>query len=358
MPHNFDLTQLTLNTVLWRNTVEEWLVAVTVALALAIVLTTIRMLVKRRLHRLAQFESVVKFPISRFVGALWTPVLWVGSVYVGSQYLTLNKKAEHTLDGLLIIALVVQGALWLSLLLDHWVQTKSEDQIKRDQAATATTLRAVGFLGRIAIWSVALLVMLDNLGVNVTALVAGLGVGGIAIALAAQNILGDLFASMSIVVDRPFVIGDFVVFDTKYKGTIEHIGLRSTRIRALTGEELIVPNSALLKANIYNHKRLQQRRVEAILGVTYNTPPTKLEKIPTLLEKIVESVPHAKFGRAHFKAFGDFALQIELVYDVTHKEYDELIKAQHQVNLKIMKEFAKQKIEFAYPTQRVLVHKA
>lgn len=356
MPHHFDITQLTLDTLFWRNPLQDWLTAFGVVLGLGIIMTLMRIVVQRRLHRLAQMELVLKFPITRFVGSLWLPVLWVVALYIGSQYVTLKKAPTHLLEGVLMVALVAQGALWLNLLLTHWIETKSADQIKRGQAGTATTLRTVGFLGRLAIGSLAALVMLDNLGVNVTALVAGLGVGGIAIALAAQNILSDLFASLSIVVDRPFVIGDYIVFDTEYKGHIEHVGLRSTRIRAISGEELIVPNSALLKANIRNYKRLHQRRVELLLGVTYSTSATKIEKIPTLLQQIIEDTPHARFERAYFKTFGDFALTIELVYDVVHKDHDMFVAAQHQVNLAIMRRFAKHKIDFAFPTQTLWVH--
>lgn len=351
MPLNFTLAQLNLNTVLWKNTLEDWLIAVGVALSLAIVMTLVRGIVNRRLHHLSQFEALVKFPVSRFIGALWTPVLWALSLYIGSQYLVLAPKAEHFVDSALIVVLTVQAALWLGLLLELWIQVKSEDQMRRDQAATATTLRAVGYIGRIAIWSVALLVMLDNLGVNVTALVAGLGVGGIAIALAAQNILGEMFASMSIVVDRPFVIGDFIAFDANNKGTIEHIGLRSTRIRAQSGEELIVPNSVLLKSNIRNYKRLNQRHVEFILGVSYKTPPATLEKIPAMLQQIIEAAPYTKFGRVHLKGLGDAALQFEVVYDFVHKDYGEYTKIQHQINMAILRTFAKNKVEFALPGQ-------
>ncbi len=170
-------------------------------------------------------------------------------------------------------------------------------------------------MGKVVLWALVLLLALDNLGVDVTALVAGLGIGGIAVALALQNVLGDLFASLSIALDKPFVIGDFIVVDT-LSGNIEHVGLKTTRIRSLSGEQIVISNTDLLHTRIRNFKRMQERRILFSIGVEYQTPAEKLEKIPGWLQDIVSSVPLARFDRAHFKSFGDFALLFEIVYYV------------------------------------------
>jgi len=204
------------------------------------------------------------------------------------------------------------------------------------------------------LWSVVLLLALDNLGMDVTALVAGLGVGGIAVALAAQNILADLFASISIVLDKPFVLGDFVVLDG-FAGSVEHVGLKTTRVRSLTGEQLIFSNTDLLGSRLRNYGRMRERRIVFSVGVTYGTSREKLDKIPGILREAVESVPKARFDRAHFKAFGPSSLDFEIVYWVTLPDYAVYMDSQQAINLRIFDRFAAEGIEFAYPTQTLYV---
>ena len=170
----------------------------------------------------------------------------------------------------------------------------------------------LGFVGRIVLWSVVLLMILDNLGVNITALVASLGIGGIAVALAVQNILGDIFASLSIALDRPFAIGDFIVVGDVL-GTVEYIGLKTTRIRSLSGEQIVFSNADLLKSRIRNYKRMTERRVVFGFGVVYQTPHDKLERIPAMVREVIEAQPKTRFDRAHFKEYGDSALAFEAV---------------------------------------------
>jgi small-conductance mechanosensitive channel len=205
---------------------------------------------------------------------------------------------------------------------------------------------------RLAVWSAALLLMLDNLGVDVTALVAGLGVGGIAVALAVQNILGDLFASLSIALDKPFVIGDFVIVGD-FMGTIERVGLTTTRIRSLSGEQLVFSNSDLLASRIRNYKRMQERRVAFSVGVTYQTSPDTLEAIPGMIRELIENQQTTRFDRAHFKAFGDSAYLFEIVYYVLDPDYNRFMDTQQAINLGICRRFAEHGIEFAYPTRTV-----
>jgi len=206
------------------------------------------------------------------------------------------------------------------------------------------------------LWSVIVLMALENVGIDITALVAGLGVGGIAVALAVQNILGDLFASLSIVLDKPFVIGDFIIIGD-YMGTVEHIGLKTTRIRSLSGEQLVFANNDLLQSRIRNFKRMYERRVVFNLGVVYQTPHEKLQKIPQIVREIIEQQHPVRFDRAHFKSFGDFSLNFEVVYWVQNPDYTVYMDIQQAINLEIYRRFAEEGIEFAYPTQSIFVEK-
>jgi len=179
-----------------------------------------------------------------------------------------------------------------------------------------------------------------------------LGVGGIAVALAVQNILGDLFASLSIVLDKPFVIGDFIVVDT-FVGTVEHIGLKTTRLRSLSGEQVIFSNTDLLGSRIRNYKRMYERRVVFTLGLVYQTPMEKVESVGKILQEIIELEPQARFDRAHFKEFGDSALVYEIVYFIKTSDFNAYMDAQQRINLAIMQRFEEQGISFAYPTRTV-----
>jgi small-conductance mechanosensitive channel len=198
------------------------------------------------------------------------------------------------------------------------------------------------------------LLALDNMGVNITGLVAGLGIGGIAVALALQNILGDLFASLSIILDKPFVIGDFIVVD-QLMGTVEHVGLKTTRIRSLSGEQVIFSNAGLLQSRIRNFKRMAERRVVFTVGVTYQTPYEKLARISALLREAVELQQGVRFDRAHFKEYGDFALVYEIVYFVTSPDYNKYMDIQQAINFEIYRRFQQEGLEFAYPTQTLFV---
>jgi small-conductance mechanosensitive channel len=195
-----------------------------------------------------------------------------------------------------------------------------------------------------------LLSMLDNLGINVTALVASLGIGGIAIALAAQNILGDLFASLTIAIDKPFVIGDFIILGQE-TGTVEHVGLKTTRLRSLSGEQIILSNNDLLQSRIHNYKRMEERRALFAIGVTYDTPAEKLELIPELIKQAVAAQTDARFDRAHFKSFGAFSLDFETVYYVRKPDYGVFMDVQQAINLQLVRSFADHSIAFAFPTQ-------
>lgn len=282
----------------------------------------------------------------------WWFLLVVG-LFVGTLHLDLPGQGHQLVQSVAGLALLLQAGLWLSTFL---TQRLERYRLKRRETdpGSAMTLGAVNFIGRIVLWSIILLLALDNLGIDVTALIAGLGVGGIAVALAVQNILGDLFASLSIVLDKPFTVGDFLIIDDLL-GSVEHVGLKTTRLRSLSGEQLVFSNSDLLASRIRNYGRMYERRVVFEIGVTYQTPRTKLETIPAILREAVEASNDTRFDRSHFKEYGAFSLNFETVYYVLTADYTRYMDIQQAVNLHIHQRFEEEGIEFAYPTQTVFV---
>lgn len=250
-----------------------------------------------------------------------------------------------------VTVLLIQAALWASALIVSSVKRITERR-KETDAAGATTLAALGFVGRMAIWCATALLIVANLDIDVTAMVAGFGIGGIAVALAAQNILGDLFASASIVLDKPFVLGDFIVVDDK-SGSIEYIGLKTTRLRSISGEQVIFSNADLLKCRIHNYKRMCHRRIVFTLGVTYDTALEKMSAIPGMVREAIEAREQVRFDRAHFASFGDSALNFEVVYYVLSPEFAVYRDIQQEINLSILRRFTDEKIEFAFPSRTI-----
>jgi small-conductance mechanosensitive channel len=269
--------------------------------------------------------------------------------YAGAATLELPARLERVLENVALVALVLQFALWATRLLSRWLAQRAEAARGTDPEA-ATTVTLLGFVGRVVVWAFALLLGLDQLGFDVTALVAGLGIGGIAVALAMQNILGDLFASAAIVLDKPFMVGDFIVVG-EHAGTVEKVGLKTTRVRSLSGEQLVFSNALLLNAQLRNFKRMNERRIAFAIGVTYETPLEKLRALPGWLKAAVEAQPKARFDRAHFKSYGDFSLNFEVVYYVLSPEFNVYMDTQQAINLTIYEKLAQEGVQFAYPTR-------
>lgn len=343
-----------LDRVIVGNSLGTWLFAAGTAAVVWVVLRVLRGVIVDRFGRLAArtattLDDVVVKIAARTHGA----VILVLAVAVGALALDLPAAAASGLRIILAAAVLFQVGVWGTELLTFEVAAYVRRRVEHDPA-TATTISVLSFLGRLLLWSFVLLLWLDNIGVNITALVAGLGIGGIAVALALQSVLGDLFAAFAIALDRPFSIGDFIVVDDLL-GTVEHIGLKTTRIRSLSGEQVAISNSNLLNSRIRNYKRMAERRIVLTIGVTYETSPDALAAIPSMLRTIVEEQERVRFDRAHFKAFGDFALIFEIVYYVLSPDYTEAMDIQQTINLAIFRRFAAAGIDFAYPTQMLHV---
>lgn len=334
------------------NPLGAWLIALAIALASAVVLLLARRFLGSRIAAYARTtETFVDDVLAECLAATRLLFIVVISLYAAAQYLTLPAKAARIIDAAAVIALLVQVALWvnrgIAVWLRHYVQTKRDTD-----AAGATTVGVLGFIGRLAVWALVVLMILDNLGVNITALVASLGIGGIAVALAVQNILSDLFASLSIALDKPFVIGDFIIVG-EVLGTVEYIGLKTTRLRSLSGEQIVLSNADLLASRIRNYRRMNERRVLFRFGVLYQTPAEKLERIPQIVREIIEREPHTRFDRAHLQGFGESSLDFEVVYHVLDRDYNLYMDIQQAINLELIRRLAAEAVEFAYPTRTV-----
>jgi len=340
---------------IFGNTLYFWLVAMGISLAVFLILFFIRNIIKNRIIKLARKSktNVDDIVIPLLNETRWFAFLGLG-LYLGAMVLELPAEAELWFGRILQIVLIFQIGFWGTGLISFYINKSMESKIKEDHGDDATTLDALGLIGKIGLWIVLSLIVLDNLNVEISSLVTSLGIGGIAVALAVQNILGDLFASLSITLDKPFAIGDFIVVD-EFEGDVEDIGLKSTRVRSLSGEELVFSNADLLSSRIRNYKWLENRRISFNFGVIYGTSVDQLKLIPQLVEDIISPLENVKFERVHLKSLGDYSLDYSVVYHVLVPEYASYLDIQQTINLELYERFEKLGIEFAYPTQTVLI---
>ena len=350
MEHYLENLNKLLQLELVGNSLLDWaFAAVTATLVLLVLLGIRRFGLSRAASLAAETDTRLDNALVDMVSQTRRVAILLLALFIASLNLNLSPGARSIAGAAMAITLIIQGGLWLNSLLVFWLEHDREER-RRDDPSSIAAMNALGFVGRLLLWSVVLLLVLDNVGVNVTALVAGLGVGGIAVALAVQNILGDLFASLSIALDKPFAIGDFLMID-QHLGSVEHIGLKTTRLRSLSGEQLVFSNTDLLGSRIKNYGRMYERRVVFNIGVIYQTPRDRLELIPQIIREAVETQQQVRFDRSHFQSYGDFALLFETVYYVLAPDYNLYMDIQQAINLFIHTRFEEQKIEFAYPTQ-------
>jgi small-conductance mechanosensitive channel len=341
-------------TILEANDVTAWLIAVGVFAAVLVAVPIARYAGTRLFASLSRRTGVpwgdaVAETLRGMSLVLFVPI----AAYAASLALTLPAGVERFAALAAIAALLLLVALWGNRAVSFWVKRKVERARATDPEA-ATAMSLIGFGARVLLWTFVVLLGLDQLGFNITTLVAGLGVGGIAVALATQNILSDLFASLSIVLDKPFVVGDFIVVDN-LRGNVERVGVKTTRIRSLDGELLVFSNADLLKSRIQNYQRMMERRVLFTVGVVYQTPHEKLERVTQWLREAVEAQKGTRFDRAHFKEYGDSALVFEIVYHVLTRDYNTFMDVQQAINLAIFARFTREGVDFAYPTRTLYI---
>lgn len=341
---------------LFGNSLRDWLVALGIAAGSFLILFLLKSILQRRFLEHAEKTPT---PVDDFALALLRRtrrlLVLVVVVWMGSLALHLPGRVESVLRTAAIFAFLLQVALWALTAIGFWVERMRRQRLASD-AASATLIGAVGFAGKVVVLAALVLVALDTVGVDVTTLVAGLGIGGIAIGLALQNILGDLLASISIVLDKPFVIGDTIQVG-EFVGTVESIGLKTTHLRSVSGEQLIFSNGDLLQSRIRNHKRMGDRRVAFTFGVVYETPVEKVERIPGIVRAIIEPLEQIRFDRAHFVRLGATALEFEVVYFVLSPEYALFADRQQHVLLTLMRRLHEEGVELASSSKTLLVER-
>lgn len=343
-----------LNKVFLMNTVRTYIICAATLAAGIIALRVIRALVAGRLKKLRERSTVPtdKMRLQSLADRIFL-LLYTGVIYFSLGILQLSPSIERLIStaatAIVTVFAVKVIISAIAFLIDMLWIARDEHVRKEGLGGIMTTINII-------VWGSAILFFLDNIGIKISAVIAGLGIGGIAIALAAQALLGDLFSYFSIFFDRPFEIGDFIIVG-EFMGTVEYIGMKTTRIRSLGGEQMIFSNSDLTNSRVKNYKRMAQRRVVFKIGVTYQTPVEKLKIIPDIIKKAVEDAGNTVFDRSHFLSFGNFSLDFESVYYVKSGDYNQYMDAQQKINLSLKKEFEDRMIAFAYPTQLVYISK-
>ncbi|OGB28815.1 MAG: mechanosensitive ion channel protein MscS [Burkholderiales bacterium RIFCSPLOWO2_12_FULL_61_40] len=333
------------------NSAQDWALALFAAIASMVVLHFLRRMILLHLERISQStETVIDDFFVDVLSATRLLLTAAIGLYIAAHFLNLPPALEKFVDRAFVGLIILQSGFWVQRGLVCWLTHRFSLGDVAEAGARAMTLSLLSFLGRAVLWMLVGLLILDNLGLNVTALVASLGIGGIAVALAVQNILGDVFASLSIAIDKPFVIGDFIIVD-EHMGSIEHVGLKTTRIRSLSGEQIIFSNNDLLKSRIRNYKRMQERRAVFTVSVTYDTPASQLESITPLIRQAIESQAHTRIDRVHFKSLGSCSLDFEAVYYLLQPDFNLYMDVQQAINLQLLRVFGERGIQFAFPTQ-------
>lgn len=345
----------TLQYLIAHNTLQDLGTALGVMLALLAALIFARTVGVARLKALsARTEAIWDDVLADVLTQTKLPfMLWLSFVAGLTQIELPASIAALPLKAMMVI-LILQAGIWGTRAVKSWMTIRIEASHKAGDSAALTNFGVIAFIARLLIWVVVVLSLLDNLGVDITTLVASLGIGGVAVALALQNVLGDLFASLSIAIDKPFLVGDFIIVDN-LMGTVRHVGLKTTRVQSVSGEELIFANNDLLKSRIRNMKRMDERRATFGFGVAYTTPPAQLEALAQEIRRIIEAQPETRFDRAHFKGFSASSLDFDVVFFMTQPDFNAYMDTQQRINLALLEYCNAQGISFAFPTQTVHV---
>ena len=348
------LENINLGTEYFGNSVLEYAKALGLFVALVVVFKLVQYIILKRLGKLAEkTETDIDDTLISIVRSLKPPFYWFLAFYFAAKFLTLGVLTVKIINGILVVWVVYQAIVGIQILISYILNKKFA---KEDDKSAKAAVGYVNMIAKFLLWAVGLLLILSNLGIDVTSLIAGLGIGGIAIAFALQNILSDLFSSFAIYFDKPFVIGDFIIAG-EHSGVVEKIGIKTTRIRALQGEEIVISNNELTGARIQNFKKMEKRRIVSSFGVLYETPLEKVKNIKQIVKNIFDTLENAELSRIHFKELGDFSLNFEIVYSVISGDYAMYMDTLEKFNLSLMEAFEKEGIEFAYPTQKLFVAK-
>ncbi len=338
--------------VYFGNTLAAWTKAILTFALWFTVLPLLRAFIARQLRRRVATHPVGFLLLVRALTDATTRIFMLAvATWLALGWLETPPRVDEVMKVAVQVVIWWQVGHWLSAIVRHSIDMRrTRDMVGSEGEASLNILRFVGIL---IVWVIAFLMLLTSLGVKIGPLIAGLGIGGVAIALAVQNVLGDLFASMSIALDKPFRVGDALAIGDE-KGTVEYIGIKSTRLRATSGEQIVISNGDLLKSRVRNYTRLEDRRAELRLRVAYETPRDLIGEVPKIIEAAVSAENKARFERAHFVRYGDYALEFEATYTVETADYVEFLDAQQAINLRLLDEFARRGVMLAYPTTRSL----
>ena len=331
------------------NPLRDWLLAAAVFLVTLLVIPALRGRLKARRDKWRALGAPWRELAVLLLGRTSKLVLVVVAAWLAEKMLSWPRNVDRVFDVIIVFGIWLQVGLWISTALRFFIENR-QHRSGVEQAALASSVEIVLFLGQLMIWAVILLVALDNLGVNITGLVAGLGVGGIAIALAVQTVLGDVLGSLSIAFDKPFVVGDAVRIDD-IEGTVEQVGIKSTRIRSISGEQVVLSNADVLKSRLRNMGRMRERRALTRLRLAYDTPMEKVRKVPTLVREAIEAAADARFVSCYLADIGQYALEFEAVYFIANRGGN-IPRTTDAVNHGILERFAAAGITLAYPTSR------
>jgi small-conductance mechanosensitive channel len=335
------------------NTGRDWVIALSFFLIILIGMRIFRFFILKHIKKLADKTSnQVDDLLFEFIEEIHAPLYYYAALYVATRYLVLSQLADKVMWYMMVMFAIYYLVMALHKVIDYFVKRKISERDDDDDSL----IIVMGMIIKGFIWVIAILLILSNFGINIASLIAGLGIGGIAIAFALQKVLEDVFSSFSIYFDKPFQAGDFIQVDND-QGTVKHIGLKTTRIVDLKGEELIIPNSTLTSSRIHNYKRLEKRRVVFNFGIEYSTPVSKVKKVTKIVESLFSKHKEAELDRVFFRTFGDSALQYEVVYFVKNSDFKSYLAIQQDINIGLMESFEKEKISFAFPTQVVYMRK-
>ena len=337
-----------------HNSLQAWLTAaLTAAVVLFVGLVARRLLLSRIGALASRTTNQIDDMVVGMMGKTQTWFLIALALFAGLGPLTLPHRLAVVIVPGIKLVFLWQAGLWLAGAIEFWIKRHLHRRTTTQDRTSIAMINAMGVGAMALIWILIFITALRTVfGVEITPLITGLGVSGIAVALAVQNILGDILAALAIVFDKPFDVGDAIGVD-QISGTVEHIGLKTTRIRSVNGEQIIIGNGDLLKSRLRNYRRQQQRRVVLALDVTYDTPPEMLERIPRIVQEIVTAQNPVKFDRSHVSGFGESAIRIETVYFVLDPDYGKFMDIQQTVLLEVLRRFNAEQVKFAFPSRTV-----
>ncbi|GMT47530.1 MAG: hypothetical protein IEMM0007_1096 [bacterium] len=340
---------------LFSNTISDYLISLSILVIGVLAVMVLKHIIIKRLKVWAdKTATTLDDFLVRIIDSKMVPVFYLGVIYLSIHTLTLGSAFTKAFDVVIAVIFTIFSVRFLVAIVNYMIESvwlKKEGDTPRKYS-----IKGLLPVINVIIWGIAITFLLDNLGFKISTVIAGLGIGGVAVALAAQTVLGDLFSYFAILFDQPFKIGDFIIVDD-YLGTIEHVGIKTTRIRSLSGEQVIFSNTDLTNSRVRNYKRMNKRRVVFRLGVTYQTNLQQLKEIPVIISGTIKSIDLTAFDRAHFFSYGDFSLIFEVVYYVLSSDYNKYMDIQQGINLQLKEEFEKRGIEFAYPTQTLFITK-